>query len=120
MLSLCLGVAKFFSYDFVHNGTDSLLTEHYFGLLRRPDALRYYTPKPAYTAYAVMVRMLAGRSFVRREPATFGVYHLRFSDELHVLWSMPVNQRRAFAASGPVTTVSMTGKKQTVVPVAGK
>jgi hypothetical protein len=120
MLSVSVGVEQFFWYDFVNDGTDSLLTEHNFGLLRRPDALGYYTPKPAYTAYAVMVRMLAGRSFVRREPASLGVYHLRFSDDLHVLWAMPVNQQWVFTASSPVSIVSMTGKKQTVLPVAGK
>jgi hypothetical protein len=120
MLSLSVGVEKFFWYDFLNDGTDSVLMEQNFGLLKRPDALGYYTPKPAYTAFAVLVRALAGRSFLRREPAPPGVYHMRFSDDLHVLWSMPLNQPRAFAATGAVTSVSMTGKKQTVHPVAGK
>ena len=120
MLSLSVGVEKFFWYDFLNDGTDSVLMEQNFGLLKRPGALGYYTPKPAYTAFAVLVRALAGRSFLRREPAPPGVYHMRFSDDLHVLWSMPLNQPRAFAATGAVTSVSMTGKKQTVHPVVGK
>lgn len=119
-LSLSVGVQKIFWYDFLNDGTAFIDKEQNFGLLRRPDAIGYYTPKPAYTAYAVLMRMLAGRTFISREPAEAGIYHLRFSDNLHLLWSTPLNQHIEFSATSPVTSISITGKKQTLIPERGQ
>ncbi len=56
VLSLSAGVQKFFWYDFLNDGSELFNPEENFGLLRRPDASGYYTPKLAYTAYAVLIR----------------------------------------------------------------
>jgi hypothetical protein len=119
-LSLSVGVQKIFWYDFLNDGTAFIDKEQNFGLLRRPDAIDYYTPKPAYTAYAVLMRMLAGRTFITRESAEAGIYHLRFSDNLHLLWSTPLNQHIKFSVTGPVAGISMTGKQQTLHPEGGQ
>lgn len=119
-LSLSVGVQKIFWYDFLNDGTAFIDKEQNFGLLRRPDAPGYYTPKPAYTAYAVLMRLLAGRTFIGREQAELGTYHLRFSDDLHLLWSTPLNQHIELSATDPVTTISITGKQQTLHPNGGK
>jgi hypothetical protein len=118
-LSLSVGVQKFFWYDFLNDGTEFIDKEQNFGLLRRPDAIGYYTPKPVYTAYAVLMRALAGRSFISREPAAPGIYHMRFSDNLHLLWSTPLNQCIVLSTTSPITTISITGKKQTLLPEGG-
>jgi hypothetical protein len=119
-LSLSVGVQKFFWYDLLNDGTDKHNLEQNFGLLRRPDAAGYYTPKPAYTAYAVLVRLLANRSFVGRQTEEFDVYHMRFSDNLHIIWSTPLHQKIELATNGPITAISITGKKQTLTPTDGK
>jgi hypothetical protein len=118
-LSLAGGVQKFFWYDFLNDGTEFIDKEQNFGLLRRPDATGYYTPKPAYTAYAVLMRTLAGRTFISRESAAPGIYHMRFSDNLHLLWSALLDPSIELAATGPFTTISITGKKQIVQPEEG-
>ena len=120
MLSLSAGLQKFFWYDFLNDGTESINLEQNFGLLRRPDATGYTTLKLAYTAYAVLIRELANRSFVGTVPSAPGVYHLRFSDNLDVLWSMPLDQSIMLPATGPVTTTDMAGKKQTLLPTGGQ
>jgi hypothetical protein len=119
-LSLSVGVQKIFWYDFLNDGTEFINEQHNFGLLRRPDAIGYYTPKPAYTAYAVLMRALAGRKFIGREPAEAGIYHMHFSDNLHLLWSTPLHQHIEFYADSPITCISITGKKQTLRPEGGK
>jgi Glycosyl hydrolase catalytic core len=119
-LSLSVGVEKIFWYDFLNDGTEFLDKEQNFGLLRRPDALGYYTPKPAYTAYAVLIRAVAGRTFIRRESEAPGISHMRFSDHLHLLWSTPLEQSIVLSATSPVTMMTMTGKKQTLLPEGGQ
>jgi hypothetical protein len=118
-LSLSAGAQKIFWYDFLNDGTEFINEEQNFGLLRRPDAAGYYTPKPAYTAYAVLIRMLAGRTYIGQETAENGAYHLLFSDNLHLLWSTPLKQSIAFHTDSPVTRFSIMGKKQTLLPKGG-
>ncbi|GLV54628.1 hypothetical protein KDH_14750 [Dictyobacter sp. S3.2.2.5] len=120
VLSLSVGVDTYFWYDFINDGTNSFDLEQNFGLIRLPDADGYYTPKPSYIAFAVLTRLLAGRSFLGREIAEFNVYHMCFSNNLHVLWSTPFNQKIELASNGPLTSISMTGKTQILQPTGGK
>ena len=53
-------------------------------------------------------------------PAAPGIYHLRFSDNLEVLWSWQLDQSIVLSATGPVTTTSIAGKKQTLLPTGGQ
>ena len=119
VLSLSAGVQKFFWYDFLNDGTESVNLEQNFGLLRKPDAMGYYTPKLAYTAYAVLIRELANRSYIGTVAAAPGAYHIRFSDNLHVLWSIPFDQNIVLSTTGPVTVTSIAGKKQILPPTEG-
>jgi hypothetical protein len=123
VLSLSVGIQKYFWYDFINDGTNGLELEQNFGLIRMPNEANqheYYTPKPAYTAFAVLIRLLAGRSFLGRESAESDVYHMCFSDNLHILWSTPLNKKIVLASDGPITSISITGKKQILQPTGGK
>ncbi len=120
VLSLSAGVQKFFWYDFLNDGKRLFQSGREFRLVRRPDASGYYTPKLAYTAYAVLIRELANRAFIGNVPTNPGVYHMRFSDDLHVLWATPLDQIIVFATTGPVIATGITGRKQALRPIAGQ
>jgi Glycosyl hydrolase catalytic core len=120
VISLAAGVQKIFWYDFLNDGTSDSQMEQNFGLLRRPDAGGRYTPKPAFVAYAVLIRELAHRWFTGSEGVAPGIYDMRFSGDLRILWSTPVNQSVVLSTSSPVTAISMTGKSQTLTPSGGR
>lgn len=63
------------------------------GLVRGDeDAQGRHTPKPAYTAYATLIRQLQGARFVAREKAGPGIYVLRFEapggPPVRVMWAV--------------------------------
>ncbi len=119
VLSLAAGVQKIFWYDFLNDGTDTSQIEQNFGLLRKPDAGGRYTPKPAYVAYAVLIRELANRSFIGREAVWPGIYDMLYSGNLRIFWSTPFGQSVVLSTNGPVTAISMTGRTQILVPSGG-
>jgi hypothetical protein len=119
VLSLAAGVQKIFWYDFLNDGTSNSQMEQNFGLLRKPDAGGRYTPKPAFVAYAVLIRELAHRWFTGSEGVAPGIYDMRFSGSLRVLWSTPFSQSVVLSTSSPVTAISMTGRSQTLTPSGG-
>ena len=120
VLSQAAGVQKFFWYDFLNDGSNASKMEQNFGLLRRPDAAGRYTPKPAYVAYAALIRELTGHSFIRRAAVMPGIFDMLFTDNLRVLWSTPLRQSVTLSTSSPVTVISMTGRTQTLVPDGGR
>lgn len=120
VLSLAAGVQKIFWYDFLNDDNTSSQMEQSFGLLRQPDAAGYYTPKPAYVAYAVLARELASRTFQGSESVAPGIYDMRFSGNLRVLWSTPFGQNVAISTNSPIAEISMTGRTQTLVPSGGR
>jgi hypothetical protein len=120
VLSLATGVQKIFWYDFLNDGADSSQAEQNFGLLRAPDAEGRYTPKPAYVAYAVLIRELADRSFISREAVAPGIYDMLYSGNLHIFWSTPFRQSVALSTNSPVTAISTTGSAQTLAPSGGR
>lgn len=120
VLSLAAGVQKIFWYDLLNDGTNPSTVQQNFGLLNRPDAVGLYTPKPAYTAYAVLARELAGRVFLARESVLPGAFSMLFSNNMRVLWSTPLGQRVTLTTNSPVTETSMMGQVQTLRPVNGK
>lgn len=119
LLSLAAGVEKFFCYDFLNDGPSRWNGEHNFGLLRRPDQAGRYTPKPAYVAYAVLVRQLAHRSYQGSEPIGDDLYSRRFTDNMHILWSKHGNRDVTIAGSGMMTVTTMTGHVQHYTPTTG-
>jgi hypothetical protein len=120
VLSLAAGVQKIFWYDLLNDGTSGSAVQQNFGLLNQPGAQGLYTPKPAYAAYAVLARELAGRAFRARESVAPGIFDMRFSGDLRVLWSTPVPQSVALATNHALTAISLTGHVQTLQPVNGK
>lgn len=120
VLSQAAGVQKFFWYDLLNDGSDPSKMEQNFGLLRRPDTAGRYTPKPAYAAYAMLIRELTGRSFVRRESVMPGIFDMLFTGNLRVLWSTPLRQSVTLSTSSPVTAINMTGRTRTLVPDGGR
>ncbi len=120
VLALSAGAQKLFWYDFLNDGSDSTRSQQNFGLFRRPDAQGRYTPKPAYVAYAVLARTLAGRSFLQREAIAWGIYDERFSGDLRVLWSTPFPLQVALSTSQPLQVVNMTGARTLYRPINGR
>jgi hypothetical protein len=120
VLSLAAGVQKIFWYDLLNDGSDSKATQQNFGLLNQVDAQGLYTPKLAYTAYAVLARELAGRTFLNRESIAPGSFSMHFSGDLRVLWSTPVPQSVTLTTTHSLTTISLTGHTQRLQPVNGK
>ncbi len=120
VLSQAAGVQKILWYDAVNDGSDTTNIEQNFGLLRQPDAMGRYTPKPDYVAYAVLIRELANRSFLGRENVFPGIYDMRYSGNLRLFWSTPFSQSVSLSTNTPVTEISMTGSSQTLVPSNGR
>lgn len=87
-LLLAGGVEKAFWYLFKDTGEFPTM-----GLVRSDeDPQGRHAPKPAYVAYATMIRQLQEVRFAEREKAGVGVYVLRFEDEqkrlVRVLWAV--------------------------------
>jgi hypothetical protein len=120
VLSLAAGVQKIFWYDLLNDGNSNSAVQQNFGLLNRPDANGLYTPKPAYAAYAVLARELAGREFLARESVSPGIFSMRFTDNLRVLWSTPIPRSVELTTSHALTSISLSGRVQTLQPVNGK
>ena len=120
ILSQAAGVQKIFWYDAVNDGSDSTKMEQNFGLLRQPDTIGRYTPKPDFVAYGVLIRELANRSFLGRESVFPGIYDMRYSGNLRVLWSTPLSQSVSLSTNNPVTAISMTGRVQRLIPSNGR
>lgn len=120
LLSMAAGVQKFFWYDFENDGTDRFKREQNFGLLRKPDAAGRYTPKPAYVAYAVLIRELASHSFMRREAVFPGIFDMLYSNNLRVLWSTPCRQSVNLSTNSPVMAISITGSTKILLPSGGR
>jgi hypothetical protein len=115
-LALAGGAQKFFAYD-LFDGSPR------WGLVRQPDAAGRYTPKPAYSAYAVMARQLAGATYsTSQNHASFydEVFDKSGTNDMRVLWSVQGPQNVALATASALTVVSMTGASQTLQPVGGQ
>ena len=120
VLSLAAGVQKVFWYDLLNDGSNTSAVQQNFGLLNQPDAQGLYTPKPAYAAYAVLARELAGRAFLKRESIAPGIFSLRFTGDLRVLWTTPLPRSVALTTNNSVIAVSLTGHTQILQPTNGK
>lgn len=84
VISASVGVEKLFWYNYADSAVDPFFAERHFGLV---DAWGF--PKPAYVAYANMVRMLEGRKFVRQENID-GISRFLFDgskDNCWVIWT---------------------------------
>lgn len=116
-LFLAQGVAKSFWYL----GRDDQAFGS-MGLLGKPDSpLGRYAPKPAYVAYAVLIRQLAGLQCVRRLESPPSVHAYAFANGARnclVLWATePAGV--TVAANGPATVTDLFGGTRRLVPRDG-
>ena len=125
ILAQSAGVAEYYWYDLLNDGTDPADGEQNFGLMRiaglDADGI---TAKPAYVAYATAARMLTGATFAARESAgDDSVYAMRYQAQggpLKVLWTASDTPKAvAVRASGPVTLTDVMGASRTLKPVDG-
>jgi hypothetical protein len=123
VLSLANGVEKIYWYDLMNDGTNKSLNEDNFGLIRnKADQLGAYTPKPVYTAYAVMIRQLSEAVFDADLSETGSYYQYLFkqgSADIRVAWSVqptPVVIR----TQEPLRIVDFMGNETVYTPVQGK
>nr|WP_246362648.1 DNRLRE domain-containing protein [Paenibacillus alba] len=123
VLSLANGVEKIYWYDLMNDGVNKSNNEDNFGLIRnKADELGAYTPKPAFTAYAVMIRQLSGASFNTDLSAAGSYYHYLFkkgSEDVRAAWAVqprPV----AIGTQTPIRIVDYMGNETVYTPVRGK
>ncbi|MGH8444401.1 MAG: glycosyl hydrolase, partial [Solimonas sp.] len=98
-LALRAGIAQYMFYDVMDDCADAGNSngQCHFGLLRHPDVSGgAVVPKPAFTAYAVVARKLAGYSYAGSDNWGSGVYALAFA-------SGGATRRVAWAPAGNVT-----------------
>lgn len=92
------------------------------GLVRAPDsAFGRYAPAPAYVAYATLIRLLKGATYVRRErsdPRTEVHLFRKQGEEVRVVWSTSDVPRLQFDTDGPLTLVDLMGGVRNL-PAAG-
>ncbi len=87
VMGLAEGVEKIFWYNYVDQHSEREYAENFFGLI---DYWRF--PKPAYTAYVTMVRLLEGKPLVEIQAGKNDLYSYTFSDKketVSVLWRSP-------------------------------
>ncbi|WP_427885539.1 sugar-binding protein [Kribbella sp. GL6] len=121
VLAVSVGVERFFWYDLVNDGLDRTYNENNYGVLRAVnDPLGEYTPKPAYVAFGVMNRQLAGTTYDRRETAVpAGVRSYVFRDaaaETRVMWSTTGRQDVTLTTAGAVQITDMMGRSRSYQP----
>jgi hypothetical protein len=124
-LSLRAGIAQYMFYDVMDDCADAgnANGQCHFGLLRHPDVSGgAVVPKPAFTAYAVVARKLAGYSYSSSENWGSGVYSLAFVNggaTRRVAWAPAGNVTLAVQSGAPLTVTSWSGQTSTLNPVGG-
>ncbi|RAV05007.1 DNRLRE domain-containing protein [Paenibacillus sp. YN15] len=123
VISLANGAEKIYWYDLMDDGTDKSYNEHNFGLVHnKADLLGAYTPKPSYTAYAVLTRQLADAVYdadLSQENAFYQYRFIRGAEDIRVAWA--VNPTTvAVSTQGPVAVVDFMGNEKVYTPVQGK
>ena len=127
--SLRAGVSQYMNYNFMDDEPlapdDTQIADgnYKFGLLRNPGTTgNALTPKPGYTAYAVMVHKLAGYNYASSDSWGSGVNSLVFfngSANRRVAWAPSGNTTLAVASSSTVTVTNWDGASSTLTPVSG-
>jgi len=86
------------------------------------DAQGRYAPKPAYTAYGVLTRVLRHATFLRREEGPKGVYSYLFQrgqEQVRVLWATEP-QDVSFPSPKPAQFTDLMGNSFPIEPINGK
>ncbi|MEK0312261.1 CBM96 family carbohydrate-binding protein [Cohnella sp. 56] len=123
VLSLANGIEKVYWYDLMNDGTNATYNEDNFGLVRnKNDKLGVYTPKPSYTAFAVMIRQLSEAVFDKNLSAAGSYYHYLFKqkgEDVRVVWATQPKSV-VIRSQSPVRVVDFMGNETVYTPVQGK
>lgn len=111
MISLSHGIEKFFWYELADHHIDPHDKEANFGILYTD-----LTPKPAYVAYAVLIRMLDNVKFERQVPlnssTAYGYVFSGKNKHVLVLWSVKEKENVDIdVGSSGVDIVNIMGNK---------
>jgi len=127
--SLRAGISQYLYYDFMDDlplAPDDIQIadgNYKFGLLHNPgNTGNALTPKPGYTAYAVLVHKLAGYAYASSDSWGSGVNSLVFSNgtaNRRVVWAPSGNTTLAVSTGSAVTVTNWDGASSTLTPVGG-
>ncbi|GGF84780.1 hypothetical protein GCM10010912_32460 [Paenibacillus albidus] len=122
IVALANGVEKIVWYDLINDGIQNI-NEDNFGLLRNPnDKLGSLTPKPAYTSFATMTKMLKNASFVRRDSTDSDIRSYVFDKDggnVRAIWSTSASVPAVIHTTSPIQITDMMGNTQTYTPYNG-
>lgn len=111
-------------FNFMDNMSDTTNKEHTFGIIRKYDnKLGKYTPKPAYAAYAVLIRQLSGANFVSKDAEGPNFYSYKYnngSNDIRVMWAYQDTKSVILNTAMPITVVDMMGNETLYQPQNGK
>ena len=112
-------IERLFVYDFQDDGEDPTYNEHNFGLI-----LFDGSPKVPYAAYNTMVRMLAGKKFVRRWYVGENAAALEFAGKggnVLALWAIKGKQTLTLSVpTSSVRFIDLMGNERRVFAQGGK
>ncbi|MEN6643944.1 MAG: cellulase family glycosylhydrolase [Armatimonadia bacterium] len=94
VIALGSGVEKIVWYDFKDDGLKPEYNEHNFGLVHHDDYA--FAPKPAYVAYANLIRLLHGRKVIEQKVTPEGLWRTVLDDGkslVTVLWAAEPGQK---------------------------
>lgn len=123
VVALGNGVEKVVWYDLINDGIQNI-NEDNFGLLRNPnDKLGSLTPKPAYTSFATMTRMLNGASFASRDATDTDIRSYVFDkngSNVRTIWSTSASSIPVVIhTTAPIQITDMMGNTDTYLPYNG-
>lgn len=122
VVALANGVEKVVWYDLINDGLQNI-NEDNFGLLRNPnDKLGSLTPKPAYTSFATITKMLNSRAFVQRDSTDSDIRSYLFDKNggnVRVLWTTSPSVPAVIRTTNPIEITDMMGNTHTYTPYNG-
>ena len=123
-LSLQSGISQYMFYDFQDDCSPDPTGNCSFGLMLNPGAsATTLSPKPGFTAYAVLARSLAGYTYNGSDNWGNGVYSLDFTNSSgslqRIAWGPAANTTLMIQSTAAVTVTNWDGSQSTITPVSG-
>ncbi|MEK4237310.1 DNRLRE domain-containing protein [Paenibacillus sp. FSL H7-0714] len=122
VVAIANGVDQVVWYDLINDGIQNI-NEDNFGLLRNPnDPLGSLTPKPAYTSFATMTRILNNVQFVARDVTEEDIRSYTFDkngEPVRVLWTTSTSTPVVIRTPSPIQITDMMGNTHTYTPYNG-
>lgn len=111
LIALAQGARMICWYDFKDDGLNLHYNEHNFGLVHHDEFA--WAPKPAYVAYAHLIRMLYKRKLIESESLPTGEWRLKFvgpQDQLVVAWMSDPSQKQQLPVNKKAIVFDMFGR----------